>query len=172
MTFDSERYNPLKREGSYVSIRVLVVDDFEMFRQFVRSMLSENPEIEVIAEAADGFEVVQKARQLQPDLVVLDIGLPKQSGIEAARQIRQMAAPPKILFLTENTSPAIVREALNTGAMGYVVKSDAGRELHPAVEAVVEGKRFVSRRLAGLGFSLDQTGPTSCAPSLSQTMLV
>jgi DNA-binding NarL/FixJ family response regulator len=155
-----------------VSIRVLVVDDFEMFRQFVRSMLSDNPEIEVVAEAADGFEAVQKARQLQPDLVVLDIGLPKQSGIEAARQIQRMATPPRILFLTENSSPAIVREALGTGAMGYVVKSDAGREFQPAVEAVVKGKRFVSKRLAGFGFSLDPSDPTAFAPSLSCKMLV
>jgi CheY-like chemotaxis protein len=97
----------------------------------------------------DGLEAVQKAQQLQPDLILLDIGLPALNGIEAARRIRELSPKSKILFLSENRSWDIAEEALRTGAGGYVVKSDAAGELLPAVEAVLKGKRFVSAILAG-----------------------
>jgi CheY-like chemotaxis protein len=97
----------------------------------------------------DGLEAVQKAQQLQPDLILLDIGLPALNGIEAARRIRELSPKSKILFLSENRSWDIAEEALRTSAGGYVVKSDAAGELLPAVEAVLKGKRFVSAILAG-----------------------
>jgi DNA-binding NarL/FixJ family response regulator len=127
-----------------------VVDDFAPWRRFAHSILQQEPEWHVVGEASDGLEAVQKAEELTPDLILLDIGLPKLSGIEAARQIRRVAPNSKILFLSEFDDLEIAREALNTGAVGYVVKSDAGDELLSAVEAVFQGKRFVSSRLKGL----------------------
>ena len=130
-------------------IRVLVVEDFEPWRRSVASLLQKQPELQIVCEVSDGLESVQKAEELQPDLVLLDIGLPYLNGIEAARRIRAVSPKSKILFLSENRSWDIVEEVLRTGARGYVVKSDAGGELLPAVEAVLKGERFVSASLAG-----------------------
>jgi DNA-binding NarL/FixJ family response regulator len=130
-------------------IWVLVVDDFEPFRRRVASILQQQSELRIIAEVSDGLEAVRKAMDLQPDLILLDIGLPKLSGIEAARRIRELSSRSKVIFLSENRSWDIAQEALRTGAGGYVVKTDAARELLPAVEAVLNGKRFVSASLAG-----------------------
>jgi DNA-binding NarL/FixJ family response regulator len=135
------------------SIRVLVVDDFEPFRRFVCSTLGKRQDLQVIGEVSDGLEAVQKAEELQPDLILMDIGLPILNGIEAARRIRGLSPESKILFLSENRSWEIAEEALCTGAGGYVVKSDAGSELLPAVEAVLHGKQFVSASLAGHDFN-------------------
>jgi DNA-binding NarL/FixJ family response regulator len=120
-------------------IRVLVVDDYDPWRRFARSTLGNETEVQVVGEASDGLEAVQQARQLQPDLILLDIGLPTLNGIEAAWQIRQVSPKSKILFISENRSPDIAEQALNTGAGGYVVKSDAASELLPAV-ACGEGR--------------------------------
>ena len=130
-------------------IKVLVVDDYEPWRQFVCTTLQKNSKWQVIGEASDGLEAVQQARELQPDLIVLDLGLPTFNGIEAARRIRELSPRSRILFLSENDSWDIAEEGLRTGAGGYVVKSDAGKDLLPAVIAVLEGKRYVSARLAG-----------------------
>jgi DNA-binding NarL/FixJ family response regulator len=126
-----------------------VVDDYEPWRRFVSTTLQKQPELQIVGEVTDGFEAVQKAQQLQPDLILLDIGLPTLNGIEAARRIREVSPKSKILFVSENRSWDIVEEALRTGAGGYVVKSDATGELLPAVEAVLKGKQFVSASLAG-----------------------
>jgi DNA-binding NarL/FixJ family response regulator len=125
------------------------VDDYEPWRRVVSTTLQKQPTLQVIGEAVDGLEAVQKAQQLQPDLILLDIGLPTLNGIEAARRIRELSPKSKILFLSENRSWDIAEEALRTGAGGYVVKSDAEGELLPAVNAVLGGKRFVSASLAG-----------------------
>jgi len=130
-------------------IRVLVVEDFEPFRRFACSTLQKETEVEVVGEVSDGLEAVQQAQQMQPDLILLDIGLPTINGIEAARRIRECAPQSKILFVSENRSPDMVQEALRTGAGGYVLKSDAASELLLAVKTVLEGKRFVSASLAG-----------------------
>ena len=141
------------------SIRVLVVDDYGPWRRFACATLLKQPELQVIGEVSDGLEAVQQAQELQPDLIVLDIGLPTLNGIEAARRIREVSLASKILFLSENRSSDIVEEALSTGARGYVVKSDAANDLLPAMKAVLEGKRFVSASLTGLnGPSDSQTG--------------
>jgi DNA-binding NarL/FixJ family response regulator len=126
-----------------------VVDDHEPWRRFVSTTLQNQPKLQVIGEALDGLEAVQKAEELQPDLIVLDIGLPSLNGIEAARRTLELSPKSKILFFSENRSWDIAEEALRTGAGGYVVKSDAAGELLPAVEAVLKGKRFVSASLAG-----------------------
>jgi CheY-like chemotaxis protein len=130
-------------------IRVLVVDDYEPWRRFISTTLQTQPELQIIGEALDGLEAVHRAQKLQPDLILLDIGLPTLSGIEAARQIRQFSPKSKILFVSENRSWDIAKEALRTGGSGYVLKSDAGSDLLPAVEAVLKGKQFISASLAG-----------------------
>lgn len=128
--------------------RVLVVDDYEPWCRFVGSTFQEYPEFLIVGEASDGLAAVEKAKELQPDLILLDIGLPGLNGIEAARRIRELAPTSKILFVSENRSQQIVKEALCTGAGGYLVKSDAGRELMPAIRAVLHGMQFVSASLA------------------------
>jgi DNA-binding NarL/FixJ family response regulator len=129
------------------TIRILVADDYERWRRQVRSLLQARPEWQVIAEATDGPETVQKAEELKPDLILLDIGLPKLSGIEAARQIRQLSPNSKIIFLSMYNSPDVVQTGLSTGARGYVRKTDVKRELLPAMDAVLQGKQFVSSSL-------------------------
>ena len=131
------------------TFRVLVVDDYESWRAFFASTLQRRPELQIIGEAADGLEAVQIAQQLQPDLILMDIGLPTLNGLMAARRIKEVCPGSKILFVTENRSRDIAEEALRTGASGYVVKSDAATELLLAVDAVLQGKQFVSGSLTG-----------------------
>ena len=128
---------------------ILVADDFKDWRRQVRLLFQARPEWQVIAEASDGSEAVQKAKELKPDLIVLDIGLPKLSGIEAAKRICQVSPSSKIVFLSQNHDLDVVQAALGTGALGYVLKSDARRELLPAVDAVLRSKQFVSSSLQG-----------------------
>ena len=131
------------------SIRVLIVEDFEPWRRIYCSTLQKQSEFQVIGEVSDGLAAVPQAQELQPDLILLDIGLPTLNGIEAARRIREVSPQSKILFVSENRSAEIVEAALSTGAGGYVVKSDAARELLPAVNAVLKGQRFVSAIFMG-----------------------
>jgi DNA-binding NarL/FixJ family response regulator len=130
-------------------VRVLVVDDYEPFRQFICSTLRKRPELQIIGEASDGLEAVKKAQELQPDLIVLDIGLPSLNGIEAARRIRKLSPESKILFISQESSADLVQEALAIGALGYVVKAHAGSELLAAVEAVCQGRQFLSSSIRG-----------------------
>jgi DNA-binding NarL/FixJ family response regulator len=130
-------------------IRILVVDDFEDWRRRARLLFQARPEWQVIAEAADGSEAVQKAANLKPDLIVLDIGLPKLNGIEAARRIRHFSPNSTIVFLSLNNDPDVVRVALSTGVLGYVHKTDVRSDLLPAIEAVLQGRKFVSSSIKG-----------------------
>jgi DNA-binding NarL/FixJ family response regulator len=134
-------------ENPRPAVRVLLVDDYLPFRRFVFSELGKRPELQVIGEASDGLEAVEKAEELQPDLIVLDIGLPKLNGIEAAKRIHNVVPGAKILFVTQNNDTDVVQAALSNGAKGYVLKLDASKELLPAVEAILQGDRFVSMRL-------------------------
>lgn len=133
-------------------IRILLVDDYEPWRRHFSTTLRSGRGLQVIGEASDGQEAVRKAEELQPDLILLDIGLPALNGIEAARRIREVSPASKIIFVSENRSADIAEEALSTGANAYVVKSDAS-ELLPAVKEVLEGRRFVSRSLADSGLN-------------------
>jgi len=125
-----------------------MVEDFEPYRTHIASWLGKNAGLRVICEVGDGLQAVERAQELRPDLVLMDIGLPGLDGIEAARKILQLTPESKILFLTQETSADLVREVLNAGAHGYVLKSQAGGELLGAIEAVLQGKRFVSDGLA------------------------
>jgi DNA-binding NarL/FixJ family response regulator len=130
------------------SVRVLVVEDFAPFQRSICSILSSRKRLQVICEVADGAEAVQKAEELKPDLILLDIGLPTLNGIEAARKIRKRVPESKIIFVSQESSADVVQEAFNSGALGYVVKINAASELLVAVEAVLRGERFVSTRSA------------------------
>jgi DNA-binding NarL/FixJ family response regulator len=130
-----------------------VVDPFEPWRRFVGLILKDNPTLQIIGLASDGLETVQKAVELQPDLIVMDISLPKLNGIDAARQIRTVAPKCKILFLSRDNDPEMARTALREGARGYVLKEDLVRDLAAAAESVIQGKQFVSHGLAFYDFS-------------------
>jgi DNA-binding NarL/FixJ family response regulator len=129
------------------ALRLLVVDDYEPFRQFLYSKLQSRPEFQIVGEASDGLEAVQKAEELQPDLILLDIGLPKLNGIEAAHRISRLVPSASILFISQENDPDLVAAALSNGAKGYVRKENAETDLLAAMEAVVRGDRFVSKEL-------------------------
>lgn len=130
-------------------IRILIVDDYQPWHCFVSTTLKKEPGLEVIGSVADGAKAVREAERLQPDLVLLDIGLPTLNGIEVARRIRKISPGSKVIFVSENRSPDIAEEALGTGAGGYVLKSEAASELLKAIKTVLGGKRFISDTLAG-----------------------
>ena len=136
-------------------IRVLVAEDHERFRRLLVSTLQKQMggQVQYIREVADGLEAVQEAQSLQPDLILLDIGLPTLNGIEAARQIHKLSPTSKIVFVTQESSADMVQEAFNIGACGYVVKADAGRELIPALDAVLRGQTYLSQSLSGHGLT-------------------
>jgi DNA-binding NarL/FixJ family response regulator len=141
---DMERYS-VAHSMSPTTVRVLVVDDYEPFRRFVCSTLAKRSALQIVGEAADGLEAVRRTRELKPDLIILDIGLPILNGIGAARQIRYLAPESKIIFLSLESSLHVVQEALSLGASGYVLKAKAGSDLLAAVEAVLqEGHPSVS----------------------------
>src|SRR5215469_91454 len=132
-----------KHENNPLVVRpkILVVEDFEKFRQVVVSTLQNKTEC-VVTESSDGLEAVRQAEEQKPDLVLLDVGLPSLNGIEVARRLRRLAIPPKIVFVSQESSPEIVREALNLGALGYVHKLRVQTDLWPAIEAALESRRF------------------------------
>jgi DNA-binding NarL/FixJ family response regulator len=142
-----------------------VAEDYERFRRLLISTLQNKWEVQVqyIREVADGLEAVQEAQSLQPDLILLDIGLPTLNGIEAARQIHKLSPSSKIIFVTQESSADMVQEALNIGACGYVVKADVGNELLAALTAVLRGERFLGRRFAGHDFREAK----NCAPDIA-----
>jgi DNA-binding NarL/FixJ family response regulator len=124
--------------------RVMVVDDFTDWRRQVCSILEQHQELSVVGEASDGTEAVQKAAELKPDVIVLDIGLPKLNGIEAAARITKLSPRSRVLFLSQDNDVETVQAAFETGAWGYVHKLNASDELLSAVAALLQGRRFVS----------------------------
>jgi DNA-binding NarL/FixJ family response regulator len=128
-------------------LRILVVEDYAPFRRITCGALQRRAEFEIF-EAADGLEAVQKIEELQPELILLDINLPKLHGFEVAKQIRRLAPHARLLFMSQESSSDIVRRALSLGAHGYVQKLSAWTDLLPAIDAVLDGQRFVSRSVA------------------------
>ena len=129
-----------------VLLRMLIVEDSEQWRRFISSIIEKDSQLRITFEAVDGLEAVSKAEELKPDLILLDIGLPKLNGIEAARQIHALAPKSRILFLSQESSAEVVQEALRFG-LGFVAKIDAGKELLSAVNAIMMDKRFLSSSL-------------------------
>ncbi len=136
-------------------LRMLVVDDDEPVRRGVKELLETQPGWQVVGEAANGREALQKAAELSPDVVTLDITMPELDGISAAFLIHQAAPETEMLVLTQHDVPGMVRKALDAGARGYVLKSRAGRDLVPAVEAVCQHLPFISAEVSDAG----QPGP-------------
>jgi DNA-binding NarL/FixJ family response regulator len=130
------------------SIRVLVADDYEPWRGFVSATLHTQPNLQLVAEASDGLEALEKAQELQAEMILLDINLPKLNGFEVVRRVREQMPQMKIIFFSADRSLDTAEDALRMGADGYVVKSDAGKELVPALKAVLGGTQFVSSSLA------------------------
>jgi DNA-binding NarL/FixJ family response regulator len=129
------------------ALRLLIADDHEIVRCGLRALLKSHPEWEVCAEAVDGQEAVDMARQLKPDIVILDIGMPNMNGLVAARQIRQTQPNQKILVLSVTDEEQLVQEVLAVGARGFVLKSDAARDLIAAVEALQAGTTFFTSHI-------------------------
>src|SRR5579884_2064405 len=122
------------------SLTVLLVDDYEPFRRLICSMLEEMADVEVIGQASDCLAAIESAAELRPDLILLDIGLPKLNGIQAARNILKATPESKVIFLSQETSRDMADEAHRLGAWGYIVKVNAGSDLPQALELVRQGK--------------------------------
>lgn len=129
-------------------LRLLIGDDHTLFRQGLRKILEERPEWEVVAEAGDGREAVQQTLELQPDVAVLDIGMPALNGIEATRQIVRRLPQVHVLILSMHSEEPYVVQALQAGAQGYLLKDSAAKELLLAVAAVATGRSFFSPAVA------------------------
>lgn len=130
------------------SLRILIADDHEVAREGIRSLLQDHAGWEICAEARDGREAVESATRLKPDILLLDIGMPNLNGLDATRQILAFDPDARILILTVHDAEQVVREVLAAGARGFVLKSDAGRDLVAAVEALQHRRTFFTPRVA------------------------
>jgi DNA-binding NarL/FixJ family response regulator len=128
-----------------MTTRILLVDDHPIVREGLRTVLQRKPGWEVVGEASNGMEALEKVESLQPDVIVLDITMPKMNGLEVCRVVRRNSHGPEVLFVTQHDSQQMLREALGAGAKGYVVKSDAARDLVDAIEVVSQHKVFRPR---------------------------
>jgi DNA-binding NarL/FixJ family response regulator len=142
-------------------IRILIADDHGGWRTLVRSMLTCEPGLQVVAEAADGVEAVQRAAELSPDVVLLDISMPSLNGMQATRWIRNILPECKILILTGFRIPEFAEEAMRNGATGYVIKSSASDDLIPAIQAVFAGETFVSDAIPACANRVNSEDPAS-----------
>jgi DNA-binding NarL/FixJ family response regulator len=136
-------------------VRILVADDHHVVRTGLRALLESKTGWQVCAEAANGREAVEKARELEPDVAVLDIGMPLLNGVEATRQIRKLSPKTEILILTMHDSDLLVQEVLAAGALGYILKDDADRNLIAAVDSLRRHKPFLSSRVSKAALSAD-----------------
>lgn len=130
------------------AFRILIADDHEIVRHGIRTLIAEHPGWEVCGEAVDGRDAIEKARALRPDLALLDVGMPNLNGLDAARQILAFAPRTRVLILTMHESEQVVREVLEVGARGFLLKSDAARDLVSAVEALQGRTTFFTSSVA------------------------
>ncbi|HKQ62924.1 MAG TPA: response regulator transcription factor [Candidatus Polarisedimenticolaceae bacterium] len=129
-------------------LRILVADDHDVVRHGVIALLSKRPDWTVCGEASNGREAVEQAQRLAPDVVILDVAMPELNGLEAARRIHKALPRARLLILTMHESEQLVREMLGAGARGYLLKSDAGRDLIAAVEALEQQRTFYTASIA------------------------
>jgi len=144
------------------TFRILVADDHEVVRKGLVALLQQQPNWEVCGEAGDGREAVEKTRELRPDVLILDIGMPSLNGLEATRQILKLNPQARVLILTLHDSDQVVRDVLNAGARGFLLKSDAARDLVAAVEALRRDKTYFTSKVAAMvleGYLRNGTGP-------------
>lgn len=132
------------------TFRILVADDHEVVRKGLCALLTTQPDWEVCGEAGDGREAVDKVQKLRPEVVILDIGMPSLNGLEATRQILKTNPGTRVLILTLHDSDQVVREVLNAGARGFLLKSDAARDLVAAVEALRRDKTYFTSKVAAM----------------------
>jgi DNA-binding NarL/FixJ family response regulator len=154
------------------SLRLLLADDHEIVRQGLRSMLQGQRDCQIVGEAADGRQAVAMTKELNPDVVILDIGMPSLNGLEATRHILKMRPQTKILILTMHESDSIIREVLDAGARGYILKTDAGRDLVTAVDSLRRNKTFFTSRVSQMildGFL--QRGTSTPSPTTGRIRL-
>lgn len=136
-----------------MSLRILLADDHEIVRRGLRAVLEAEPDLEVTDEAASGLDAVEKAQRNHPDVVLMDISMPELNGLEAARRIRRALPGVEVLFLTMHESEQMVREGMDAGGRGFLLKTDAGHELVPAVRSVSRHKPYFSPRIRAMSFS-------------------
>jgi DNA-binding NarL/FixJ family response regulator len=139
--------------GLEMPLRILLADDHEIVRRGLRAVLEAQSDWEVTDEAANGVEAVQKAERCKPDVVLMDISMPELNGLEAARRIRRNLPSVEVLFLTMHESEQMIREGVEAGGRGFLLKSDAGHELVPAVKSVSRHQPFFSPKIRAMGFS-------------------
>jgi DNA-binding NarL/FixJ family response regulator len=154
------------------SLRLLLADDHEIVRQGLRSMLQGQRDCQIVGEAADGRQAVAMTKELNPDVVILDIGMPSLNGLEATRHILKMRPQTKILILTMHESDSIIREVLDAGARGYILKTDAGRDLVTAVDSLRRNKTVFTSRVSQMildGFL--QRGTSTPSPTTGRIRL-
>jgi DNA-binding NarL/FixJ family response regulator len=154
-------------------LRILIADDHEVARRGIRALLESHAGWEVCGEAKDGRETVDLASSLRPDLILLDVGMPNLNGLEAARQILAISPDAAILILTMHDTDQVVREVLRAGARGFLLKSDAGRDLVAAVEALQQQRTFFTTRVSQMVLDgyLDRDTPEDAAAQDSDDVL-
>ena len=150
------------------SIRVLVADDHALYRRGLEMVLSAEPDIEIVGEAGDGAEAIRRAEELLPDVVLMDIRMPRRSGIEACTAIKDVAPSTKIVILTISDEESDLFQAVRAGANGYLLKDVPGEEIADGIRAVVGGQSLISPSMAGVLLtefaSLSRRGETREAP--------
>jgi DNA-binding NarL/FixJ family response regulator len=139
------------------AVRVLVVEDYEPFRRVICTMLDRMPGLQIVGDVSDGIEADRKAEELQPDLVLMDVGWPPLNGLMSVRRIRTLSPASKIIVVTIESSSEVVEAALSLGAAGYVVKTRIARDLPAAVDAVLRGRQFISGGLSAQEFPTQVT---------------
>jgi DNA-binding NarL/FixJ family response regulator len=152
------------------SVRILIADDHELFRRGLAAELTQVPGWVVAGEAANGRDAVELAAALKPDIVVLDLTMPELNGLEAARKIISVNPTVRVLILTAHESEQLVREVLSAGAQGYVLKSDAGRILIAALQALLDGRSFFTSNVARMvldGYLRSESRDASTPETLS-----
>ena len=123
---------------------IIIADDHVLFREGLRRLIEEDPELRVVDEAGDGLELIEIIKESTPDMVIVDINMPRLRGLEATKFIKEMYPEVKVLILTMNKNKELLYQAMNRGADGYLLKEDANEILHSAIKAIQRGKTFIS----------------------------